>query len=111
MTGGDPHVKPLVHRAENPASLTLRGDETNGQIAATLDAAWEAGYDAVLIKNYTGHGGKSGAVLAVKDPAQLRSPYAEFDPAKIDFNDLLAGAVGIPAAGVVGTAVARRESQ
>jgi hypothetical protein len=107
---GDPRVIPLVHRAENPAALTLRGDETNAQLFATLEDAWARGHDSVLLKNYTRHGGKSGAALVVKDPAQLRSPFAVFDPAKKHVNDLLASLAVVPAAGAVGASLSDQQA-
>ena len=100
---GNPRVMPLVHRAKNPASFRLNGDETNLEVLGALKDAWEAGHDAVLMKNYTSHGGKSGDVLVVKDPAQLRSRFAVFDPSKSHLADLLASLAVAPAVGVAGT--------
>ncbi len=107
-TGGDPAVMPLLHRAEKPASITLTGQEKNHEIAATLDHLWSNGYDAVMMKNYTTPGGKTGNVLVVKDPAQLRSPYAEFDPAKRNSANLLGGIGGL---GFLGAATAKTPSE
>jgi hypothetical protein len=59
-----------------------------------LADAWAQGHDSVLLKNYTLPGGISGDVLVVRDPAQLRSPFAQFDPAKRYSRDLLAGLAG-----------------
>jgi hypothetical protein len=70
--------------------LTLQGGEKNHEIAATLAQAWDDGYTSVLLKNYTSPGGKKGDILVVRDPNQLRSPYAAFDPARRDSADLLA---------------------
>lgn len=98
---GNPRVMPLVHRAENPASLRLSGDETNLEVLGALKDAWAAGHDAVLIRNYTSHGGKSGDILVVKDPAQLRSRFAVFDPSKSHLADLLASLAIVPAAGAL----------
>jgi hypothetical protein len=50
-----------------------------------------------------------GEVLIVKDPAQLRSPQAKFDPAKRNSAKLLAGGAG--AAIAVGAASNGRDSQ
>ena len=74
--------------------MTLQGGEKNHEIAATLAQAWDDGYTSVLLKNYTSPGGKKGDILVVRDPSQLRSPYAVFDPAKRDSADLLAGFAG-----------------
>jgi hypothetical protein len=93
-TGGNPQVYSLLHRAEKPVSITLTGDEQNHEIAATLDYLWSKGHDAVMLKNYTSPAGRSGDILVVKDPAQLRSPYAKFDPAKRSSANLLSGVAG-----------------
>jgi hypothetical protein len=79
--------------------MSLTGDEMNHEIAATLDYLWSQGYDAVMLKNYTSLGGKKGDILVVKNPAQLRSPYAKFDPRQRNSRDLLAGIAGSAAAG------------
>lgn len=94
-TGGDPAVMPLLHRAEKPASISLTGNEKNHEIAATLDHLWANGYDAVMMKNYTTPGGKTGNILVVKEPAQLRSPWAAFDQAKRNSGNLLASGAGL----------------
>jgi hypothetical protein len=101
--GGNPTVYPLVHRASNPAVATLKGTETNLEIAATLEDAFERGYDAVWFKNYTAPDGQTGKnVLVVRDPEQLRSRFAKFDPAKRSSSDLLAGLGGVGATGLLG---------
>jgi len=97
-TGGGsagPNIVPLLHRANNAARLTLSGEETDRQIAATLSHAFdELGHDAVMLRNYTSPEGKTGReVLVVRDPSQLRSPYAAFDPDRVDSADLLASRV------------------
>lgn len=98
--GGNPQVYPLVHRAERPAVVDLDGTEMNHEIAATLADAFDNGYDAVMLRNYTTPGGKTGKnIVVVRDPNQLRSPWARFDPARKDSRDLLASLVmGIPTA-------------
>ena len=78
-------VLDLYHRAENPASLRLDGDETNLEMAATVSYFWDQGYDAIRMANYTSPGGKRGrTILVVKNPNQLRSPSAAFDPLGTD---------------------------
>lgn len=89
QTGGNPQVMPLVHRAKRPGVIELTGKETNQEISATLAQAWDDGFDAVMFKNYSTPGGKSGDILVTKDPAQLRSPYAQFDPAQRESGFLL----------------------
>jgi hypothetical protein len=102
--GSSPNVLPLYHRASKPASVRLSGKETNGEIAATLAEAWDSGFDAVRFQNY---GGKGETIYAIKDPAQLRSVFAQFDPAKKNSRDLLASLIGagalVPVAGASGT--------
>jgi hypothetical protein len=87
--------------------LELTGDEKNHEIAATLSKAWDDGFTSVLMRNYTTPGGKTPRdILIVRDPAQLRSPFAQFDPAKRNSRDLLASIAGLPvAAGVAGSAI------
>jgi len=93
-TGGAPQVYPLLHRASSPVSVRLEGNEMNHEIAATLDHFWSQGHDSVMLRNYTSPAGKTGDILVVRDPAQLRSPYAKFDPAKRNSAELLAGIGG-----------------
>jgi hypothetical protein len=50
-----------------------------------------------MLRNYTSPGGKVGDILVVRDPAQLRSPFAQFDPAKRNSRNLLAGIAGAAA--------------
>jgi hypothetical protein len=94
-----PTVLELYHRAQKPAQIDLTGKETNLEIAATVQNAWERGYDAILFNNYTTPGGHAGRkFILVKDPNQLRKQLADFDPAKRDSSDLLATLV--PLAGL-----------
>jgi hypothetical protein len=72
-------------------------------MAATLQGSWDKGFDAVLIKNYASPAGKSGDILVVKDPAHLRSPYAQFDPSKRQSRNLLAGVAGAAGLGAAGS--------
>jgi hypothetical protein len=64
------------------------------EIRASLLKAWDEGYDSVMLRNFTAPGGRKGTVLVVKDLAQLRSPFAKFDPRKRGSSDLLAGVAG-----------------
>jgi hypothetical protein len=91
-----PQVYPLLHRADNPAVMSLDGSETHGQVVATLRDAFDAGHDAVMLKNYTTPGGLKGKkVIIVRDAHQLRSPNAMFDPGKKLSPELLAGVAGV----------------
>jgi hypothetical protein len=89
-TGGAPQVKPLLHRTDRAAQLTLKGTESADQVAAKVAQAWDKGFDSVLLKNYLGPSGKPGESLVVRNPNQLRSVSAVFDPAKRDSPELLA---------------------
>jgi hypothetical protein len=92
----NPQVYKLLHRAERPASLTLDGSETHGQVVDALRSAFEAGHDAVMIKNYTSPGGISEQrIIIVRDENQLRSPNAAFDPARKFDPYLLASVSGL----------------
>lgn len=90
-SGGDPAVMPLLHRTSRPAALTLDGTERNLEVAATLNDAFRSGRDAVVLRNYTSPEGQSGhTAVVLKEPNQLRSINAAFDPAKADSSDLMA---------------------
>jgi len=106
-SGGNPAVMPLLHRTERPAAMNLDGTEKNLEVAATLSEAFnEGGRDAVALKNYTTPGGKTGEIVVVlKDPSQLRSVNAAFDPEKRGSSDLMASRVE-PALAVGGAAAA-----
>jgi hypothetical protein len=94
----NPQIYPLLHRAERPTSLTLDGSETHGEVVGALRDAFEAGYDAVMIKNYTAGGRvKPQSIIIVRDGNQLRSPNAAFDPARKFDPYLLAGVSGLSA--------------
>src|SRR6266700_6592857 len=92
----NPQVYKLPHRADRPTSLTLNGSETHGQVVDALRTAFDAGHDAVMIKNYTTPGGiKEQKIIIVRDANQLRSPNAVFDPARKFDPYLLAGVAGL----------------
>jgi len=96
LSGGAPSILPLRVRADKVGTIDLArtgSNLTEKEVASSLLHAWDNGYDAVRIINFTGPDGKISPYVnwAIKDPAQLRSPHAAFDPAKRDSNDLLAG--------------------
>jgi len=69
----NPQVYKLLHRAERPTSLTLDGSETHGQVVDALRSAFDAGHDAVMIKNYTSPGGiRKQNIIIVRDANSLR---------------------------------------
>ncbi len=89
------NVMPVLHRAENPVSLDLEGSETNEEIFATVVDAWNRGFDSIKFNNYTTEAGGSGqSFVLVKDPNQVRSVNAKFDPKKKMTPELLASAAG-----------------
>lgn len=89
-SGGN--VIQAFHRAEKPGVIELDGTETNQEVYLAVSEAWDAGYDAIMFKNYTTPGGDSGkSFILVKDPEQIRSVNAKFDPKKRDSDSLIAG--------------------
>lgn len=105
-----PGSQSLWHRTARPRSFDARG-LSQEEIEATLAQAWDEGSDAVMIKNYTRSGSKTPEnIIVVRDPAQLRSPAAAFDPAKKFSPDLLAaGGPGGIAPGMAATMPNDRE--
>ena len=84
----------LWHRAQRPGKLDARNLQ-DYEIQSSLQNAWEQGHDAVTITNYTRpHGTKPETILVVRDPNQLRSPAAAFNPAKRNSANLLASLLG-----------------
>ncbi|MCA0300901.1 MAG: hypothetical protein LCH95_00705 [Proteobacteria bacterium] len=101
-TGSGQSILPLWARADRVANLRLDGLEKDREIAATLRQAWDDGFDAVKMFNHTSPGGlKHQTIWAFREPNQLRSPFAAFDPAKRDSADLLAS-VAVPSLVVPG---------
>lgn len=90
-------ILPLRFRADNVGAIDLLGDESNDDIFGAVVDAWKDGYDAIQFRNYTTPSGKKGSFVLVKDPSQIRSVNAAFDPAKKDSADLMAG---LAAAGI-----------
>jgi hypothetical protein len=90
---------PIWHRAERLFPLDARGSSIE-EIQAFLKQAWNQGHDAVMLRNYTAPGGRSGDILVVKDPAQLRSPTAKFDPRRRNSSDLSASIAAFLGPGV-----------
>ena len=92
---------PLRFRSDKTGSIDLQGDELNSDIYGSVVDSWRDGYDAIQFNNYTTPQGKKGSFVLVKDPSQIRSVNAAFDPAKKDSANLLAGLGG---AGLIGGA-------
>ena len=92
-----PRVYPLLMRSEKPASLRLSPGDDWGDIWRTVANTFGSGYDAVRLSNYTMFPDLGPQTIwMIRDPAQLRSPFAAFDPARRSSNDLLAGSA-VPA--------------
>lgn len=93
-------VMPLLHRADKPASIALEGGETNSQIWETVLDAYKNNYDSLRFNNYTSNGLKNQSFILAKEPSNVRSRFAAFDPKKKNSSNLLAGAApyAIPAA-------------
>lgn len=93
---------PLRFRSDKTGSIDLQGDELNSDIYGSVVDSWRDGYDAIQFNNYTTPQGKKGSFVLVKDPSQIRSVNAAFDPAKKDSANLLAGLGG---AGILGASM------
>jgi len=87
-------IMPLTFRSDKSGTINLSGDETNDEIFGTVVDAWKDGYDAIHFTNYTTPAGTKGSFTLIKDPAQVRSVNAAFDPTKRGSANLLAGAAG-----------------
>lgn len=86
------NIVPLLARSDRRGTVPLTADMTEREVAGALLDAWDNGYDAIRLLNYTTPGGTPGqSTWLFKDPSQLRVPWARFDPARRDSNDLLAG--------------------
>lgn len=126
----DPNVMPLRLGMKNPYQATLAEKQRLMMIAhnnpeAGREAAdlWTRelqakGYDGVMLKYDPKDVGAANASTeyVVFDPKNIRSRFAEFDPAKADSSDLLAsdpGMVGalMKGAGAVGGSPAQPEQQ
>jgi hypothetical protein len=106
----NPQVYKLLHRADSRGVLKLDGGEPHHEVVATLRHAFDRGHDAVLLKNYTSPGGKTGDIIIVRDANQLRSVNAAFDPAKRNSGNLLAGIAAAAPASIAGHAAGDRGS-
>lgn len=104
------NVIQAYHRASKPVRIELDGTETNMEVAATVQDAWDQGFDAIKFDNYTTPKGEKGrSFVLIRDPNQIRSVNAAFDPQKKDSANLLASA--LPAAIGIGAAVKNEDAQ
>lgn len=97
-TNAGPNILPLLHRTERPGRVQLDGSETDLEVQGTIEDAFARGHDALMLLSTDGR-----RSVVVKDPAQLRSRFAAFDPAHRDSRNLLAGtaAVSVGAGGAL----------
>lgn len=102
-TQGAPAIRvmPLVARKQKWAPMELKGTETPFEIDGAIRGAWHDGYDSIRFLNYnTLPDGTPTPTWIFREPNQLRSRFAAFDPAKRDSTDLMAGyAVPAPTPG------------
>lgn len=86
-----PNTIPVFLRIKNPLVVDRGGVRYDPEVArrSVIDAM-SAGNDGVIYKN-TFDGGPMGDIYQVFDPANIRSRFAAFDPAKANSADLLAG--------------------
>jgi hypothetical protein len=95
-------VLPLRFRSEKMGTIDLVGDESNEDIFGAVTDSWQQGFDAIQFKNYTTPQGTKGSFVLVKNPNQIRSVNAAFDPTKKDSSNLLAG---LGSAGILGASM------
>lgn len=113
LAGGEGmNVIPVLHRAENPASVPLPNDVTNSEVFGSVVDAWKDGRDGLLFKNYTMPSGKKGdQFILVRAPNQIRSKFAAFDPAQKDSANILASAAPVAAGlGILGTGLSSQDA-
>jgi len=91
------NIVPIRARADKVGIVDAK-DAKMTDMAVTILDAWDRGYDAIRVIN-VGWNGKPETFWVFKDPKQLRSPHAKFDPVERDSGNLLSGkAVPAPAA-------------
>jgi hypothetical protein len=96
-TPGGQSIVPVMARADKVAIVDAKDAKMTEMAGAILDA-WDSGYDAVRVINVDWNG-KPEVFWVFKDPKQLRSPNARFDPDQRDSSDLLSGkAAPVPVA-------------
>lgn len=89
-----PNILPLFARFNNVGQVDMSEGHRFGDVARTVgDLFAGEKYDAVrLLNHYSDDPPFAGQTIwYFRDPAQLRSRFAAFDPAKRDSPDLLAG--------------------
>jgi predicted GNAT family N-acyltransferase len=92
---------PVMFRHNKIASINLDGKENNDEVYGAVIDAWKQGFDAIQFKNYTTPAGTKGSFVLVKEPNQIRSVNAAFDPKNKDSANLLASSATIGGIGAV----------
>lgn len=90
---GNPNsnVLPVFHRADSRASVNLEGGESNADVFGTVLDAWKQGKDGLMFNNYSIPEINNQRFIMVKNPNQIRSIHAAFDPKKRNSANILAG--------------------
>lgn len=109
-----PLILPLLYRSDRLGVYDAgKHSQPDREAAVAIASAFDDGFDAVRILNYRTPGGKTGqTTVVVKDPSQLRSIFAAFDPKKRDSANLLAGiGAGVAGTGLVASQAADERRQ
>jgi hypothetical protein len=87
-----PRILPLLARSEKPVPLTLSHGDRWGDFKRTIADAFAGSHDAVAVQNYRMFPELGPQTIwGFRDPSQLRSRFAVFDPVRRDSSDLMAG--------------------
>lgn len=109
-TGGAPAVYPVVRRAPSRGRVKFGEAATEDEIAATLDRAFnDLNHDAVMLAGPQPMRSANPYSVVVKNPANIRSRFARFDPALADSPNLLASVEAWPVLGLGATGILDEE--
>ena len=103
-------IYPLLVKGQNPKIVNAKYEtyspsgKTKPNVLAEKSFSGRKNtgeHDLLMIENFndppiTGWGGGMGTHIAIKDPSQIRSRFAAFDPKRIKEAEILAGALGLP---------------
>lgn len=93
------NVLPIALRYKNPMVYDFKGSAYRDQTYADLVAQAKAGgHDALIMRNTYDPGAGTAKLIdvgVVFNPSQIRSKFAQFDPAKMGSTDILAAGVPI----------------
>jgi len=102
-------VLPLTATYNRAAQFSLPARPNPFQISGTIRHAFDGPHDLAIMDNYnTMPGINQEKIVVLKDPSQLRSRFAAFDPRRRNESDLLAGMVP---AGLLGASLASDDAQ